>query len=378
MRYFYNPRIYLLCLLCILVRPTTSHAHMTLEGLARITAEPKKQTVEFLISLSIQDIGTYLKLDKDKNKRISPDELIDAKDAVIAYIAKHLKVSNDGIFCEAARGHFTKRPTSVRLFYRQEHTCKAPFRTLVIENTVLFGDKGGYKHTASILIGKAKRTTVFSRAFPTITFRIKPTTPPTTRPTPKAPKNVSSGPLISLQFLWDGGKHILEGFDHILFLLLLLFSVASLRQLFWIVTAFTLGHTITLILSAMQWISIPTQPTEAAIALSIAFVAAENIIKRDEDLTYRPVETFLFGLLHGVGISYLLREKLQLHGSEIVSPLLSFNIGVELGQLFIVAVAFPILWQLMKWKHYKRLCLSASGVIFVYASYLFIERLFLT
>ena len=140
-------------------------------------------------------------------------------------------------------------------------------------------------------------------------------------------------------YTWLGMEHILLGIDHLLFVACLMFVAGSGRRLFITITGFTLAHSVTLVLSALDLVQLPGPPVEAAIALSIVFVAVEIARGRKTSLTFRyPIAvSSLFGLLHGFGFAAVLRE-VGLPQNEIPTALLCFNIGVEVGQLLFVAV----------------------------------------
>jgi hydrogenase/urease accessory protein HupE len=141
-----------------------------------------------------------------------------------------------------------------------------------------------------------------------------------------------------------GVEHILTGFDHLLFVLALLFLVGFNRRLFWTITAFTVAHSLTLALSALGWLTLRPAPVEATIALSIVLVAAEALHK-EATLSRRwpAVVAFLFGLMHGLGFAGALKE-IGLPQNYLPVALLTFNVGVELGQLLVVGVAYFI-WR---------------------------------
>ena len=151
-----------------------------------------------------------------------------------------------------------------------------------------------------------------------------------------------------LRFTRDGFFHILDGIDHLLFLLCLVIPFRRLRPLVAVVTAFTLAHSITLIASAFDM-----APTalwfppliETLIAASIVYMAIENIT--GAHLERRWIVTFGFGLVHGFGFSFALRESLQFAGSHLLTSLLAFNLGVELGQLLVLLVLVPVLAWLL-------------------------------
>jgi hypothetical protein len=147
-------------------------------------------------------------------------------------------------------------------------------------------------------------------------------------------------------YLVLGFKHILEGIDHLMFILALLILVKGKRRLVITVTAFTLAHSLTLAGATLQLVQIPGPPVEAAIALSIMFVASEIMHSRSGNpgLTekYPWVVAFIFGLLHGFGFAGALAQ-IGLPQSSIPIALLFFNVGVEIGQLFFIACVFSII-----------------------------------
>jgi len=146
------------------------------------------------------------------------------------------------------------------------------------------------------------------------------------------------------RFVQLGFFHILDGIDHLLFLLCLVLPFRRLRPLIIIVTSFTVAHTVTLIASAFGlapgalWFP---PLIETLIAASIVYMALENIV--GPRVRHRWLIAFGFGLVHGFGFSFALRETLQFAGSHLLTSLLSFNIGVEIGQLLVLAVAVPVL-----------------------------------
>jgi hypothetical protein len=160
----------------------------------------------------------------------------------------------------------------------------------------------------------------------------------------------------ALRFVEDGFFHILDGIDHLLFLLCLVIPFRRFRSLLIVVSSFTIAHSVTLIASAYDLAptSLWFPPlVETLIAVSIVYMAFENIVSaargRDSsDLDQRALErrwavAFGFGLIHGFGFSFALRESLQFAGSHLLTSLVSFNVGVELGQLLVLVVLIPTL-----------------------------------
>jgi hypothetical protein len=145
-------------------------------------------------------------------------------------------------------------------------------------------------------------------------------------------------------FAREGFFHILEGVDHLLFLLCLVIPFRRFRPLAIVITAFTVAHSVTLIASAfgMAPDSLWFPPLiETLIAISIVYMAFENIV--GANLQRRWAVTFFFGLIHGFGFSFLLRERLQFAGDHLVASLLAFNVGVEIGQLLVLVIVLPVL-----------------------------------
>jgi hydrogenase/urease accessory protein HupE len=172
-----------------------------------------------------------------------------------------------------------------------------------------------------------------------------------------------------------GIEHILTGYDHLLFLLALILRGGNLIQVLKIVTAFTIAHSVTLALAALDVVALPGALVEAAIALSIAYVAAENLMPRFA-VSRRWAVSFLFGLIHGFGFSSVLRE-IGLPQENLVLALLNFNLGVEAGQAAVVVLVLPILLQLRRRTWEPKLVAGISSVILVVGLWLFVDRAFL-
>jgi hypothetical protein len=159
-----------------------------------------------------------------------------------------------------------------------------------------------------------------------------------------------------VEFLKLGIGHILNvgAFDHLLFLTALLLGCRKLKPMLLVITCFTLAHSITLALAALDVVTISTRIVEPLIAASIIFVAAENF-RRKEKSWHRYALTCGFGLIHGFGFASALRASgLGGNGSEIAMPLLAFNLGVEIGQLVVAATMLPALLILNKWPWFTR------------------------
>ncbi|WP_282060945.1 HupE/UreJ family protein [Roseobacter litoralis] len=196
-----------------------------------------------------------------------------------------------------------------------------------------------------------------------------------------------------MSYIPVGFDHILpKGLDHILFVLGLFFLSTRWGPLLWQVSAFTLAHTVTLALGAMGWVNVPGSIVEPLIAASIVYVAVENLFQRG--LTkWRPFIIFGFGLLHGLGFASVLGE-FGLPESQFIPALIGFNVGVELGQLTVIALAALILFGCTRLARrsdlseaeqpvgtyavmFRAVSIPASLIIAVIGAYWCVERVFL-
>ena len=192
------------------------------------------------------------------------------------------------------------------------------------------------------------------------------------------------------KFMEQGVWHIWIGFDHILFLLSLLLPVVlvrvkggwrgvsrlgeSVREVLWVVTSFTLAHSITLSLAALGFISLPSRLVESAIALSVVLAAFNNIVPLFN--RRRWLVAFGFGLIHGFGFASVLAE-LGLPQETLVLSLVGFNLGVEAGQLAIVVVFLPMIYWLRNTAFYRRgILVGGSMLIMLLALVWLAERVF--
>jgi len=178
------------------------------------------------------------------------------------------------------------------------------------------------------------------------------------------------------KFVPAGIHHILIGPDHLLFLVGLLLLGGTIRQLLIVVTSFTVAHSITLSLAALNIVTPPARLIEPAIALSIVYVGADNILaKGGRDV--RGWIAFTFGFIHGFGFASVLRE-MDLPRRALGWSLFSFNIGVEIGQLFVVvlvATAFAMLREKSEWSR-RHLAFAGSVVVIAAGAFWFVQRVF--
>ena len=178
------------------------------------------------------------------------------------------------------------------------------------------------------------------------------------------------------RFLQLGIEHILTGYDHLLFLCALLVACQRIKPMLAIITCFTVAHSVTLGLAALDVVQISSRIIEPLIAASIIFVGVENF-RGNVDVKLRCGVTLVFGLIHGFGFAGALRESgLAGQGAELLSPLLAFNLGVELGQLAVAAVFLPLLFLARRAQAVERFATPAvSAVVIVLGSFWLVQRL---
>lgn len=181
----------------------------------------------------------------------------------------------------------------------------------------------------------------------------------------------------ALRFVVDGFWHILGGADHLLFLCCLVFPFRRLRPLVVIVTAFTFGHSISLIASAFGFVpdALWFPPlVETLIAVTILLMGLENIVqaatdKVGGDVARRWIVAFAFGIVHGFGFSFALHETLQFAGDHLLTALFGFNLGVEIGQLAVLLVLVPALGLVFRWVVAERLGIIILSALVVHTAW---------
>lgn len=180
------------------------------------------------------------------------------------------------------------------------------------------------------------------------------------------------------KFLPSGIHHILIGPDHLLFLIGLLLLGGSIGRLLLIVTGFTVAHSLTLTMAALNVVSPPASVIEPAIALSIIYVGVDNLMVR-KGRDFRPWIALAFGLIHGFGFANVLRD-MDLPSRALGWSLLSFNIGVEIGQLLVVVVAAGVLAGIRAWSPEmgRRVAVAGSVAVVAAGGFWFVERVFLS
>jgi len=293
--------------------------------------------------------------------------------AHLAYVLDHIEIADGDTPCPAedaalvAEGAFTRVTWTAR--------CPAPIARLVIAYAMFFEHDPTHEAVLRVHAAGDDADTLLADGHARFVWDL-----------------AGAPPSGTLAFVRSGVDHILDGFDHICFLLALLVAIVIARPAggAWalrsvgqtlgataiLVTSFTVAHSITLIAASLGAVDLPARLVETIIALSIAYTAVENLIR--PDVRWRHVLTFGFGLLHGLGFARML--EVLLPPDDVVVPLLAFNVGVELGQLVIVAIALPVVMLLARGlgaERYRRLALPVvSAALAILGVLWLVERLF--
>lgn len=247
------------------------------------------------------------------------------------------------------------------------YVCPKPVSALSVDVKWFDDVAFGHRHIAVIAgLGRPRDFIAFARE---PSFEAKREGGDAPAHTDEAKRHESFGGFFRL-----GIEHILTGYDHLLFLFALLLVGGRLRALLGVITAFTVAHSITLGLAALGLVSLSPAIVEPAIALSIAYVGVENFFVKSADRRY--LLTFPFGLIHGFGFAGALSE-IALPKPEVPAALLAFNLGVESGQLAVMAVVLPLLLFLRKKTWFLTYGVPAlSGLVVALGLFWFFQRVF--
>jgi hydrogenase/urease accessory protein HupE len=255
-----------------------------------------------------------------------PAKVAASAGAIAAYVNAHVGVAGtDGKDCP--RGAPEVAPDGDGVIVRITFSCRDVAGDLVYRSTVLTASDKSARQVVLIGAGENGPQALLDVAHQTLTI---------SAPAPPVWSTMQ-------RYLVTGIEHIFLGYDHIAFLVAIVLWARRLMPVIKVVTAFTIAHSITLSLAALQIVVIPSAIVEPAIAASIVFVAVENFFSRDVDGRWRV--TFAFGLIHGFGFAGALQE-MGLPANAVVPALAAFNIGVEIGQVAIVSIVVPALMLL--------------------------------
>lgn len=317
----------------LLLDATPGHAHAV--GLSRGEYRSDDAQVRADLAFSRKElVASFPGLDADHDGQLTEQEFSEGRSGLSDWIRRGVLVRNRMAPCEGTV-HELSLTEQDGITIHAVFDCPSPVGGFTVRWGLFHELSVGHRHLASAAVESPAATpleVVLYESQPEFEFTVS-------RAQAEVPTNVAPS-LFRLGF-----EHILGGPDHLLFLFALILVAAPLRSLLASVSAFTLAHSITLAVAALGVWSPRPLLVEPAIALSIAFVGIENFVVADLSRRWRL--TFAFGLIHGFGFAGALRE-ISLPASELPLALASFNIGVEAGQLAVLAVVLPAVWWLQQ------------------------------
>jgi len=318
------------------------------------------------LDIAVRDLDGALGLDADGNGQITWAELTTSGPRIADYVERRLVLGADGTACQQHLGQAELAELSDGAYWAipLSATCTHKPTSLDVTYSLLFDIDSMHRGLAHV----AEQTVIIRDA---------------------RPVRVTLDDATSFRsFVKEGVWHIWMGIDHIMFLLCLVLPAVfqrrtqrwtaadSLRdvckEVFETVTAFTLAHSITLVISAVGLVTLPSRFVETAIALSVVAAALNNLLRT---IDARWAVAFALGLLHGFGFSSVLID-LGLPSHELIGALLGFNLGVELGQAAIVLALLPVLFWIRRTIAYQALLWAGSGTVAIIATLWSYQRCF--
>jgi hypothetical protein len=329
-----------------------------------LTLRVEESMVDVQWDIALRDLEFAVGIDANDDGAITWEELKARHDAIAAYALARLAISADGAPCLSTdvEQQVDRHSDGTYAVLRFAAVCPKNARVLEARYGLFFDLDPLHRGLARFEDRGTIRSLIFSPEQPAHSLAS------------------SERPWLRqvLDFVREGVWHIWTGFDHVLFLLSLLLPavllreggrwvpVPGFRQALWktfvIVTAFTLAHSLTLTLAALEVVALPSRWVESAIAASVMIAALNNVFPLLERRLW--MVAFLFGLIHGFGFASVLRD-LGLPRENLLAALLSFNLGVEAGQLAIVAALLPLAFALRQTWLYRRLTLAAGSLLIV-------------
>ncbi len=374
-------------LLSFISFPASTSAHAYSVSYTNITMDSKKTEVVFSIdTLSILEL--LPKIDKNKNWILEPSEIKKEKHHLEELITEGLTLDkgNKEQTPTIEKMKIVKKENKEFLSITMTFPAFLPGDTFVYNDGFYFNDTGtnyvdlisaSYMGQTSEAVLEGKNR-IWTMLITEVQQEQQSPGEQTVQPNPEQKQTEQGHPVKTttssswFSFLKLGMNHILTGYDHLLFLLALLIARQKFKQIAATITAFTIAHSITLTLTVLGIINIPSSFVEPAIALSICYVALENIFRKT--VSYRWAITFVFGLIHGMGFADILKE-MKIPKSALAIDLASFNIGIEIIQLAIVLLLLPVLSLLYRSKYSRKAIVFVSIIAFLLGGIWLIERL---
>ena len=339
-------------------------------GLSSLTVRQRTNSLEATLTLAVKDAVQLVELDEDHDGIVSQVEFDRGQSHLDAAVARQIIIAADGQVAKDSSIHSRlDENNNVEVLLNFDAVA---FFNLEIQSKLIASLPLG--HRQYLQIQNATGETVFERLLSATTGHATVRVPHTDASTVALEAVRSFTNFLSL-----GVKHILTGYDHLLFLFGLLLVARGFFSSLGIITSFTIAHSITLAVATLHLVQIPSRIVEPLIAASIVFVGIENLLRGDIP-TARRMVAFGFGLIHGVGFASALREAGVGSGTAgLLLPLFSFNLGVELGQIMVAAAALPIIWKLRENPMFiARWAPACSAAVVLLGSFWFVQRVWMT
>lgn len=358
--------------LAALLFAAAAHAHIASNGFLGVQVHDER--IAGAIEIAVRDVELSVGADADGDGKVTWGELRAAGPGLARYVAAHLALTTQGSSCplsfqplqvnERVDGSYAWLPFTAR--------CAAAVRGLEIHYDLMAGIDPSHRGLLTLTAGGLTQTAVLTPGSGPGEFRV----------------DTSSRGRAFVQYLRAGVGHIWSGVDHLLFLFSLLLPAVLIRTggrwepvagprpalvgIIKVVTAFTLAHSITLTLAAFDVVRLPSRLTESVIAASIVVAALNNIFPLWAERRTRIA--FCFGLLHGFGFASVLADMGLPAGARLLS-LFGFNLGIEIGQLAVVAAVMPAVYALRGAAFYRRTLMPwGSAVIAVVGMVWLVQR----
>ena len=325
--------------------------------------------LEGTLTFTLRETEEVVPLDRNRDGHVSPEEFALGAEALSSAVATNcvvrfdgLPVEPDDIDCQIDRSN----NVDVHLSF-----ANAQFSQLDLDFRIIQLLMPGHRMFFSLRDPKGQSIAerLLDQSSTLVMVQFKPDAPAATPAATPAP------PPSFVGFLKLGVEHILTGYDHLLFLFALLIVTRNALSALKVITCFTLAHSITLGVATFDLLQISSRIVEPLIAVTIIYVGVENVWKHG-DPHGRWLLTFAFGLIHGFGFASVLRELgIGAQAGGVAIPLLAFNLGVELGQVAVAAIALPLIWQLRTKPVFVQRWVPACSVLVALAgAYWFFQR----
>ena len=339
-------------------------------GLSSLTIRQRTSGLEATLTLAVRDAAQLAELDEDHDGIVTEAEFARSRPQLEAAVERQVVITAAGKVVKNKSVHSRlDENNNVEVFLNFDGVV---FSNLEIQSKLITSLPLG--HRQYLQVQNSTGQTLFERLLSATTDRATVQLPrtDTSTVTLEAARSFAN-------FLCLGVKHILTGYDHLLFLFGLLLVARGFFSSLGIITSFTIAHSITLAVATLHLVQIPSRIVEPLIAASIVFVGIENLLRGDIPKARRMVP-FGFGLIHGFGFASALREAGIGSGTGgIVLPLFSFNLGVELGQIMVAAAALPIIWKLRENPMFiARWAPACSAAVVLLGSFWFVQRVWMT